>query len=128
MDFAVIADHRVKLKELKKRNKYLDLVRELKKKTMEHENDHDTNSNRCARYSYQKIGRGIGGIGNKRTSGDHSNYIIKIGQNTEKSPGDTTGRQSINDAMENSQMSKIRIIKNNNDKWMQQISIKRIQD
>ena len=30
MDFAVTADHRVKLKESKKRNKYLDLARELK--------------------------------------------------------------------------------------------------
>ena len=31
MDFAVPADHRVKLKESKKREKYLDLARELKK-------------------------------------------------------------------------------------------------
>ena len=31
VDFAVPADHRVKLKESKKRGKYLDLVRELKK-------------------------------------------------------------------------------------------------
>ena len=30
-----------------------------------------------------------GGLGNKRTSGDHPNYcIIEIGQNTEKSPRD----------------------------------------
>ena len=29
------------------------------------------------------------GLGNKRMSGDHPNfYIIEIGQNTEKSPGD----------------------------------------
>ena len=32
VDFAVPADHRIKLKECKKRNKYLDLARELKKK------------------------------------------------------------------------------------------------
>ena len=33
--------------------------------------------------------KGTGGIGNKRTSGDHPNYNIpEIGQNTEKSPGD----------------------------------------
>ena len=31
MDFAVLADHRVKLKESEKRDKYLDLARELKK-------------------------------------------------------------------------------------------------
>ena len=30
MDFAVLADHRIKLKESKKRDKYLDLARELK--------------------------------------------------------------------------------------------------
>ena len=37
----------------------------------------------------QKIGKGIGGLGNKRTSRDHSDYsITKICQNTEKSPGD----------------------------------------
>ena len=31
VDFAVPADHRIKLKEYEKRNKYLDLARELKK-------------------------------------------------------------------------------------------------
>ena len=31
MDFAVPADHRIKLKECEKKDKYLDLVRELKK-------------------------------------------------------------------------------------------------
>ena len=31
MDFAVPADHRIKLKECEKRDKYLDLARELKK-------------------------------------------------------------------------------------------------
>ena len=33
--------------------------------------------------------KGTGGLGNKRLSGDHPNYNInRIGQNTEKSPGD----------------------------------------
>ena len=31
MDFAIPADHRLKLKESKKRDKYIDLARELKK-------------------------------------------------------------------------------------------------
>ena len=31
VDFAVLADHRIKLKECEKRDKYLDLARELKK-------------------------------------------------------------------------------------------------
>ena len=55
-------------------------------KTMEHESDDDIN---CNWYSPPTIGIGIGGIGNKRTSGYHSNYsIIENGQNTEESPGD----------------------------------------
>ena len=38
-----------------------------------------------------------GGIGNKRTSGDHPNYsFIKIGRNTKKSPGDLSGKPSVN--------------------------------
>ena len=35
VDFAVPADHRVKLKESEKKDKYQDLARELKKKSME---------------------------------------------------------------------------------------------
>ena len=31
VDFAVLTDHRIKLKECEKKDKYLDLVRELKK-------------------------------------------------------------------------------------------------
>ena len=56
---------------------------------MEHESDGDTNCNRCAQYNDQRISKGTGGLGNKRTSGDNPNYsIIKIGQNTKKGPGD----------------------------------------
>ena len=88
MDFTVPADHSVKFKEIEKRDKYLDLARELKK-TMEHENDGDTYCNWCTCYSYQKIDKGTGVLGNKRTSGDHPDCsIIKIDQNTKKSPGD----------------------------------------
>ena len=42
LDFALSADHRIKLKECEKKDKYLDLARELKK-TMEHEGDNYTN-------------------------------------------------------------------------------------
>ena len=38
VDFAVPADHRIKLKECEKKDKHLDLARELKK-TMEHVGD-----------------------------------------------------------------------------------------
>ena len=83
-----LADCRVKLKESEKKDKYIDFARELKK-TMEHESDGDTNCNLCDRYSHQRIGKETGGLGDKKTSRDHPNYItIKIRQNTEKSPGD----------------------------------------
>ena len=42
----------------------------------------------CALGAITKIKKGTSGHGNKRKSGDHPNdCIIKIGQNTEKSPG-----------------------------------------
>ena len=44
VDFAVLADHRIKLKEPEKKDKYLDFARELKK-TMEHAGDNYTNCN-----------------------------------------------------------------------------------
>ena len=67
---------------------YLDLAREMKKKTMEHGGDRDINCCWCTCYCHQMIATRTGGLGNKRTSGDHPNKgIIKIGQNTEKSPG-----------------------------------------
>ena len=78
-------DHRVKLKESEKRDKYQDLARELNK-TIEHKNGGDINGNWSALNNHQRIGRGSGGLGNKKTSRDHSEYnIIKISQNTEKS-------------------------------------------
>ena len=43
----------------------------------------------CSWYSHIRIDTRTGGLENKRTSGDYSNYcIIEICQNTEKSPGD----------------------------------------
>ena len=42
VDFAVPTDHRIKLKECEKKDKYVDLARELKK-PMEHEGDDYTN-------------------------------------------------------------------------------------
>ena len=46
VDFAVLADYRIKLKECEKKDKYLDLARELKK-TGEHAGDNYTNSDWC---------------------------------------------------------------------------------
>ena len=78
------ADHRVKLNESEKKDKYLDLARELK--NVEHESNDYTNYNRCSWYNHRRIIKGTGRLGNKKTNGDHPNYsIIEIGQNTEKS-------------------------------------------
>ena len=87
VDFALPVDHRGKTKENERRDKYFDLARELK--VMEHESDGNANYNWCARNGPQRFGKGTGRVENLRTSRDHPNYsIIKIGQNTEKSPGD----------------------------------------
>ena len=82
VDFAVLADHRIKLKENENRDKYLGLARELK----------TYGTQKCARYSLQRISKETGRLGNKRTSGDQSNdSTVKIRQNTEKNPGDLKG-------------------------------------
>ena len=47
LNFAVPVDPKVKLKEREKKDKYLDLARELNK-TVEHESDVYTNCNRCS--------------------------------------------------------------------------------
>ena len=74
MDFAVLADHRVKLKESEKK---------------EHESDVYTIYNWCSWYSHQRINKGTEEFRNKRTTGDHRNYCIsEISQNPEKNPGD----------------------------------------
>ena len=49
MNFAVPVDHKVQIIENEKINKYLDLARELKKKTMEDENDSNINCSWYAR-------------------------------------------------------------------------------
>ena len=46
VDFAVPADHRIKLTEYEKKDKYIDLARELKK-TVEYEGDNYTNCDWC---------------------------------------------------------------------------------
>ena len=61
VDFPVLADHRVKLLEGEKRDKYLDLARELLK-TMEHDSNGDTNCNWYTGYSHQRIDAGTGGL------------------------------------------------------------------
>ena len=85
MDFAVLVDHRVKLKEREKKDKYKDFARELKK-TVEHEGDNYTNCNWCFWYSCQGLEdleiRG-------RVESIQTTAFIEIVQNPEKSPGDS---------------------------------------
>ena len=56
---------------------------------MEHKGDGDTSSDWCTWNNPQGHGKGNRRFGNQRKSEDHPDYnIIKISQNTEKSPGD----------------------------------------
>ena len=87
VDFAIPADHRIKLNECEKKDKYLDLARELKKLWNMQVTIIPIVT--CVWNSNERITEGTGGLGSWRTSGDHPNYyIIENGQNTEKSPGD----------------------------------------
>ena len=59
------------------------------KNAMEHEGDGDTYCNLCGWNDPQSVCKGPGRVRNQRMSQDHPNYsIVKIDQNTEKSPGD----------------------------------------
>ena len=79
--------NRIKLKESEKKDKYLDLARELKK--LWNIQVSYINRGRCFWYSHQRIIKGTRELGNKRSNGDHPNYyIIKNGQNTEQSQDD----------------------------------------
>ena len=85
MDSIIPADHKVKLKESDKWDKYVDFARD-KKKTMGHENDGNTNCIWCTWNNSQRISKGLG---NNRKRGNHPDYsIIKVGHNTKKSSGD----------------------------------------
>ena len=81
---AVPPDHGIKLKESEKKDKYLDLVRELKKLW-----NMKVTIVQIVIDAFGTVTKGTGGLGNKRTCGDHPNYnIIENGQITEKCPGD----------------------------------------
>ena len=87
VDFAVPADHRIDLKESEKKDKYLDLTRELK--TVEHESNDCTSCDWCVRHKDKWVIKRLGGLGIWRTGRDYPNdSIAEDGQNTETSPGD----------------------------------------
>ena len=79
VDFAVPADHRIKLEESEKRDKYLDLARELKKSW-----DMNVTIIQIVIRAFGTVTKGLlKGLEDLETSGDHSNYCItENGQNT----------------------------------------------
>ena len=101
------------MKENEKGDKYLEFAKELKK-TMEHDRDGDTNCNRCAQYSHQRISKGTGRLENNRTSGNYPNCnILNIDQNsenTEKSPGDLSRLAVTQTPVEDHQFTLVRKI------------------
>ena len=98
VDFAVTADHRIKLKECEKKNKYLDLARKLKKLW----NMQGT----IIPIVISAFGTVTGGLGSWRTSGDHSNFcIIENGHNTGKSHGDLRRLAVTQTPVENHQLN-----------------------
>ena len=75
-------DDRVKLKESEKRERARELKKLWNMKVT-------VRYNWCTCNTHERIGKGTGGLRNKRTSGDHSNKgIDEIGQNAKKSLGD----------------------------------------
>ena len=88
VDFAVLRDNKIKLKECENRDKYIDFARELKKK-LEHVGDNYTNCNWCFWHGNKRIIKGPVGFGSWRPSGDYPNSsTIEDCQNTEKSSGE----------------------------------------
>ena len=88
MNFADPVDHRIKLKESEKRDKYLDLARELKKLWNMKVTIIPVVTDALGTVTKGLV-QGPEDLEIRVTSGDHPNYsIVEIGQNTEKSPGD----------------------------------------
>ena len=85
VDFAIPADHRVILKESEKKNKYLELARELKKLW-----NMKLTIVPSVIVALGSITKGLlKGLGSWRTGRDYPNdSIAKKGQNPETSPGD----------------------------------------
>ena len=88
VDFVVPTDHRIKLKEFEKKDKYLNLVRELKKVWNMKVTIIQIVIGAFGTVT-KRVVKGTGGLGSWRTSGNHPNEsITENGQNTEKSPGE----------------------------------------
>ena len=80
MDFAVLAEYKVKIKENELLKKNLDFARKLKKKNMEPYRDGDTDRGWSSRNSSQRPGKETGGIGDQSKNRDSTEHSInKIG-------------------------------------------------
>ena len=76
---------------------------------MEPEGNCDTNYNWCTWNNPQRVVKGTGKLRNLRTSRDHPDYYItKIGQNTEKSPGDMRRLAVTQTPAKNHQLTMVR--------------------
>ena len=72
---------------------------------MKHERDGDTNCSECTWNDPKTIDKGNRRLKYQRISGDCLDYsIIKIGQNTEESPGDSRRFSVIQTPMRNHQV------------------------
>ena len=80
VDFAIPADHRIKLNEYKMKDKYLDLARELKKLW-----NMKVTIIPIVNGAFRTVPKGLlKGLGGWKTNGDHPNYAtIENIQNTE---------------------------------------------
>ena len=59
---------------------------------MEYESDGNTNYIRCSWNGPPRLGKEAKRVGNRKMNRDHPSYsMTKIGQNTEKSPGNVRG-------------------------------------
>ena len=78
LDFAVPVDHRIKLKESEKKDKYLDLARELKKLWNMKVTIYLIIMTIIGTFGTvtKRIIKGTGGLGSWRPSGDHPNDSI----------------------------------------------------
>ena len=101
--FAFAADHRIKLKECEKKDKYLDLVRKLKKlwNTL-------VTIIPIVIGAFGTVTKGTGGLRSWRTSGDPNYYIIENGQNTEKIPGNLRRLPITQTLLKNHQLTLMR--------------------
>ena len=88
VDFAILADYKLKIKESKKRDKSLDLTGELKKLWNMKVTVIPIVIG-APRTIPKRLVKGMGRLGKKRKGRDHPDHpgIIKIAQSIEKSPG-----------------------------------------